>query len=302
MIYNKCRINTTAQILDKLIAALSAKGFDQIEVESALEFNYHLKNRQPWELADGEFQNSLDQNAVTVYTSDETQTKRLRECVDALDDCELNIKQVNEDNWANAWQQYYKPIDIGHRLRIQPAWLEVSGECKRAIFYNNPGMSFGTGTHASTLLCLELIERTIKGGERVLDIGCGSGILFISSMLLGASKTYAIDIDPTACNIARENTVINGVEQHCNIVQADFTSNFAILQEMIDFSADIICANLVADLLVELSQYIKKLLKPGALLIASGILDEHADRVIKAFDIEIVYKLECDGWVTLGLR
>ena len=298
MIYQRCRINTTVQSLDDVIAALSAAGFDQIEVESTAEFQYQLENRHNWELIDDDFADSQTQNAVTVYTQDDTQTQRLRECVCPLLDCHLTITKVDEQDWADAWQQYYRPIDIGERLRIQPAWLDCQDIGNRRIFYNNPGMSFGTGTHASTLLCLEMLESNIQGSERVLDIGCGSGILFISALLLGAGEAFAIDIDPMACQIAEENAVANKATNY-KIQQGDFTANPEIMQAMFNFKPDIICANLVADLLVDLAPYIKRLLAPGGKLIASGIIDKHAKRVEESLGLQITQRLQREGWTTL---
>ncbi len=298
MTYLQCRVETAADRLDELVAKLSAFGFDQIQIECADDFFDYIEHRQTWELVDDELLDAhRGVNAVVLYLTQPEDLLRLRDCLDDLPDCQLTQTQVDEEDWANNWKQYYQPIDIGTRLRIQPAWVPLENADGRVVFYNNPGMSFGTGTHASTLLCLQMLEQVIQGNERVVDIGCGSGILFITARLLGAGPALAVDIDPVACQMAEQNALANGIDQY-TICCGDFTANQPLMRQMADSQADLICANLVADLLIWLAPYLTALVRPGARLLASGIIDQQADAVRQAINLPIARQASKDGWTT----
>jgi len=275
MQYTQCTITVVPQQYENLIIALSTDGFDQFQ-----------------------FENAGDCDIVTLYLSQLDEVRRLRACLASVENCACTESTIDEEDWANNWKQYYQPIDIGTRLRIQPAWQPLENPDNRVIFYNNPGMSFGTGTHASTFLCLQILEQHIKHNDRILDLGCGSGILFITASLLGASGALAVDIDPLACQTAATNAFDNRIKNY-KIEHGDLTADPQLMQKLINFHADFICANLVADLIIHLTPQIKKLLKPNARLLTSGILNEHAASVTDALGLPIIETRQKDGWTAI---
>lgn len=187
---------------------------------------------------------------------------------------------VNEDDWANAWKQYYHPVKTGERLVIVPAWEEYTPAENEVIVKMDPGMAFGTGTHETTRLCAKLLELHMPVGGRVLDIGTGSGILAIAAKKLGAGEVYACDIDPTAVRVARENAELNGVTDGLTFETADLLAGERVGEGLYDFAT----ANIVADIIVRLAESVGRYLKYGATLAVSGIIDEQAERVIAAMD------------------
>lgn len=185
---------------------------------------------------------------------------------------EAEYKPIQEVNWVEAWKQHYQPIPIGRRLIIVPAWMEAPAP-ERIPIRIDPGMAFGTGTHPTTQLCLELLEDYLRTGETVIDVGCGSGILAVAAIKLGAGRALGVDIDPQAIPNARENAAANGVEDRLEIgtgsVSEVLAGNYSIRQ------APLVMANILAPILVHLLEAgMSELVTPGGRLILSGILDE----------------------------
>lgn len=195
----------------------------------------------------------------------------------------IEIAEVFEKDWANNWKKYYKPIKIGARIVVKPTWEEYHSENPDEIIVEmDPGMAFGTGTHETTRMCIELIEKYVESGDSVLDVGCGSGILGITALKLGAGKCIGVDIDENAVHVAKENTVINGVEHKIEIRHGN-------LLNVVDGQFDVIVANIIADVIIELSAMIKPYLKIEGVFIASGIIHERYD--------EVKAKLQSQGFV-----
>jgi len=185
---------------------------------------------------------------------------------------EAEYKPIQEVNWVEAWKQHYQPIPIGRRLIIVPAWMEAPAP-ERIPIRIDPGMAFGTGTHPTTQLCLELLEDYLRTGETVIDVGCGSGILAVAAIKLGAGRALGVDIDPQAIPNARENAAANGVEDRLEIgtgsVSEVLAGNYSIRQ------APLVMANILAPILVHLLEAgMSELVTPGGRLILAGILDE----------------------------
>jgi len=188
-----------------------------------------------------------------------------------------------EEDYINEWKKYYTPIEIAG-LAVIPVWLEYETPKKKILI--DPGLAFGTGTHETTRLCLELLQKHIKGGETVIDAGCGSGILGVAALKLGASKCYLIDIDSCATDSARANCLLNGYkEPEAVIITGDLLSG-------LDVCADIVIANITADVLLRLTNCLKSRIKPGGVIILSGILDVRLD------DIKVFYEKE--GYKLIG--
>lgn len=179
---------------------------------------------------------------------------------------EITLRTVEEEDWANAWKAYFKPIRLGERLIVTPPWETPELKPDDVVVVIDPGMAFGTGSHPTTQLCLEALERRVKPGDRVADIGTGSGILSIAAVKLGAGLVEACDIDPLAVKITRENAVVNNVVFNCEetMPQGEF---------------DIVVANILADVILGLRQELFDLLRPGGTLIASGIINTRGQDV-----------------------
>ena len=211
----------------------------------------------------------------------------------------LETDSISEDDWANNWKKYFKPLKVGRRLLICPTWEEVPPDSERAVLRIDPGMAFGTGGHETTRLVLETLERYIKGGETMLDVGCGSGILSVAARLLGAKSTVGVDIDPLAVKTAVENGLLNGLNK------PDYTVIQGNLVDKISGRFDVVAANIVADAIIELSASIVPFITRGGVYIASGIIDTREEDVTRALEscgLKIVQRDERGGWVVLVSR
>ncbi|MDX1932257.1 MAG: 50S ribosomal protein L11 methyltransferase [Capsulimonadales bacterium] len=209
---------------------------------------------------------------------------------------EINLRFVQEEDWANAWKQYFKPQRIGHRIVIKPTWEDFSPDPGDLIVRIDPGMAFGTGLHATTRLCLRALEETVTPGATVADIGTGSGILAIAAVLLGASTVSATDNDPLAVRVARENVAVNAVQDRIPVVESSLPPEGAF---------DIVVANILADVILGMATELFRAVKPDGVLIASGIIDNRADSVRKGLTAVGFGRVETqvDGeWVALIAR
>ncbi|MCI6248379.1 50S ribosomal protein L11 methyltransferase [bacterium] len=205
----------------------------------------------------------------------------------------LETSGVEQEDWQNAWKKYYHAMDIGSRLAIVPGWEQY--ETGRTVITMDPGMAFGTGTHETTSLCLETLDSLVKGGERVLDIGTGSGILAIAALKLGAAVAEGVDIDPMCVRTAGENARRNGVQDRFTVLVGD-------LSDKASGQYNIITANIVAAAILSLAPHVPALMAPGARFIASGIIDTRKDEVLtglRAAGLEPVEVKEKRGWACI---
>lgn len=202
----------------------------------------------------------------------------------------------SEEDWADKWKAYFKPTPVGNRLFIRPTWIDDYDAGDRAILNIEPGAAFGTGTHDTTRLCLEVLDEIVTNEDTVLDIGCGSGILAIASMLLGAEKGFGVDIDPVAVKTATENGKMNGIDESAlQFVCGD-------LADKVTEKYSIVVANIVADIIKLFSTQVRAFMLPGAKFIASGIIDTRADEVCQSLEdagLKIVRRIENGGWVCI---
>lgn len=207
----------------------------------------------------------------------------------------LETAGCSVEDWANNWKKYFKPFPVGDRLFINPQWEECPKEAAdRAVLEIEPGAAFGTGSHDTTRLCLEVLDKKIKEGDTVLDIGCGSGILAISSLLLGATKAVGVDIDPLAVKTAEENGKMNGFcKPRLEFLCGD-------LVDKVSGKYSVVVANIVADVIIMFSKTVKNFMADGAIFITSGIIDTRAQEVecaLKESGLEIAERYESGGWV-----
>ncbi|MBQ5322545.1 MAG: 50S ribosomal protein L11 methyltransferase [Oscillospiraceae bacterium] len=234
------------------------------------------------------------------------QAKDALECVEFIKarldaegiEYETSIVGVNEEDWANNWKQYYHTQRIGKRIVVTPSWEEYTPSGDDVQMRLDPGMAFGTGTHDTTRLCLELLEEVVTPETRILDVGTGSGILSVGGVLLGAPSALGVDIDPVAVKVANENAEINEVSDKTEFVCGDLT-------DKVHGKFEIVTANIVADVIIRLLSTVKNYLLKGGVLIVSGIIDTRADEVENAcheagFVTE--KRLEHGGWVAIKLR
>ena len=215
-----------------------------------------------------------------------------------LTDAKIETVGVNEEDWANSWKAYYKPIKIGERLVIVPAWEKYTPADGELIVRMDPGMAFGTGTHETTRLVIKLLENYTKAGCRMLDVGTGSGILAICASKLGAGECRAYDIDPMAVRVANENIKDSGL--------TNITCEVSDLLRQVDKSKpyDLICANIVADIIIRMTPDVGELMHQDTVLLASGIIMERSQDVVECFEehgFRIVERLEENGWCGLAV-
>ncbi|MGI5921055.1 MAG: 50S ribosomal protein L11 methyltransferase [Syntrophomonadaceae bacterium] len=213
--------------------------------------------------------------------------------------CQLIIDEVRDEDWQNSWKKYYHTFKVGNRLVIKPAWEEYQAGDNEVVIDIDPGMAFGTGIHASTRFCLLFMDKYLKGGEKVIDAGCGSGILSIAAAKLGAASVFAMDVDDVAVKIARENIRLNGTEDRIQVEEGN------IIEFLKAHQPDLVFANITAEVIVLLIPEVAKYLRPGGYLFGSGIVEPRWPGVKKqlldhGFDIEEV--LHDVDWIGVAAR
>lgn len=289
MEYKQIRVVCHIDDLDQVCAVMSMVD-NGLMIEDYSDIDENLKTMYG-DLIDEQILNAdKTKAAVSIFIPDE------RNPAEALSHLktrfsELNIQTsvqvigVKEEDWAGSWKKYYKPLRIGERLVVVPAWEKYDEKPGDLILKMDPGMAFGTGTHETTRLVAMLIEKYVNPNDVCLDLGTGSGILAIAASKLGAKSVNAYDIDPVAVRVATENVRDNGIE---NIVCGK-SDLFCGVEEK---TYDLICANIVADIIIRMLPDVKKYLKAGGILITSGIIDERAGEVLKAAEATPLVHLE----------
>lgn len=189
----------------------------------------------------------------------------------------VSLSEMDDANWHERWKEFYRPVRVGRRLMVRPAWDNEGEESELLIIHMDPGMAFGCGTHPTTTMCMRLLEDILSGGESVLDVGTGSGILAITAAKLGAIKVLAVDSDSVAVRSAKGNVSLNGLDQVIEVREGN-------LLDGIESPADVIVANIVADVILKLLPPALRLLRPGGKLIASGIISHRREEVARALE------------------
>jgi len=251
-------------------------------------------------------------------TGMDTVMSHLKARVDELADYDIDtgnpaydLKEVDDEDWANAWKQYFKPVRISDKLTIKPTWEDYAPSPEEIIIELDPGMAFGTGTHATTSLCLQAIERHVKPGDDVIDVGTGSGILSIGAAKLGARAVLAVDLDPVAVSSARENAHLNGLDETIDVrlsdllgvLTADGAGESASLN--VHLPVDVVVANILAEVILMFIGDVHAALKTGGLYIASGIITEKEQQVVdelQSHGFEIIDKSIDSAWVVIVAR
>lgn len=299
MEWTEVNIYTETEGIELLCSRLMDIGIKGFAIRDAEDFNEFLENKNgQWDYIDDDLMGlSQCETCITVYLPSNSQGADMLSSIRSMlseikssdtdgiyGRLEAELSSIREEDWANNWKQYFKPLKIGEKLVIKPSWETLEDDGDRTILEIDPASSFGTGQHHTTRLCLELLEKSLNKGDVLLDMGCGSGILSIGAILLGAESAVAVDIEENAAATAMENALKNNISPESyktyygNILTDDK------LADEIDKKYDIITANIVADVLIAMKDYFVRYIKDGGVLIVSGIIEERMDEVITALE------------------
>ena len=297
-------VETTNAQMDDLAAKLTMNGAEGLVLESEEDFKTFLEqNRQYWDYVDDALLERMAGVArIKFYVTDDAEGRAQMAAALAGIGNPVSTAPLKEEDWAYGWQKYYRPMEIGEKLWIVPEWLRDQPVPQgRTVVCLNPGLTFGTGSHASTQLCLGLLEGYVKEGDAVLDLGCGSGILSIAALDLGAGRAIGVDIDPKAVDVAYENAGLNGIGRDSYTVRAgDVLSDEGLVEELAQAGPyELVLANIVSDVIIPLSAQVHRFLAPGGTFVCSGIIDTRADEVegaLRKNGLSILKRVERDGW------
>lgn len=306
-------IDTAREGLEPLETMLTAMGIDGIEIEDEEDFRQFLENNEKyWDYVDDDLMaEKAGKCRIKFYLADDedgiAQVAHVRIAMEQvkannagknLGPMILTLEHVEDADWENNWKQYYQPIEIGQRLIIVPEWLQAETNGRTPLILD-PGLAFGTGSHATTRMCLKQLDKRIQGGERVLDLGCGSGILSIAALCLGAKEAMACDIDEKAADVAYENAALNNIGKETYTVLAGDILTDDKLRTAIGGGYDVVLANIVADVIIALAPAVRGLLAENGVFLCSGIIDTRAEEVagkLKEAGLKIVETTTEEGW------
>ena len=293
-------INTGSGEIDALCLRLTELGVQGISIEDEADLRRFLEeNRQFWDYVDDALTARFrGVSRVKFYAYDDAEGRALVKRVEAALEREVSVRYLEDEDWGESWKKAYAPIPVGERLLVVPEWLEA-GEPRRVSLRLEPGLTFGTGSHATTRMCLTALEDYAAAGKRALDLGCGSGILAIAALLLGCDKAVGCDIDPKSPDAARQNAALNGIgEDRLRLYAGNILTDEG-LRRSLGGPYDIVLANIVADVILPLSGFVRRFLTDGGVFICSGIIEDRAAEVeaeLKKQGFEIVRHLSEDEW------
>ena len=291
-------IHTVSEAVEAISYMLGEMGITGVEIQDPRDILWQEKDPTAWDFIDEDLLAGMNTEEVQVrcYVSfaaitneSDLETLQLRIAEELkqiaaylpIGSGRMEVSVKNEDDWANAWKKYYKPFRLGHHIHIVPTWIDEDEDLPGDIRITmDPGMAFGTGTHETTSMCMAMLEDVVQRDDTVLDIGCGSGILGIVAAKVGAGKVICSDLDPNAVLVAKENVEKNQVDNVTSVYKGDLTDVPAFQ----DLQADVIVANIIADVIIYLAPKAKGLLKDGGLFITSGIIRERAEDVRSALE------------------
>ncbi len=284
MRYIEVILDTPAEEIDRRCEEMSAMGVGGFVIENEADFQAFLENNhQYWDYVDDELEQQFSGvSRIKCYlTDDEEGRDSLRAIRKAYG--EVSVSMVEDSDWENNWREYYKPIEVGEKLVVVPEW-EAVPEDGRTPLRLDPGLIFGTGSHATTRMCLEALESRISPETKVLDLGCGSGILGIGALVLGAKSCLGCDIDPKAPDVVLSNAALNGIgPDRLSACAGDVIAD-ASLRKSFGTGYDLVLANIVSDVIIPLSAHVPGFLAPEGVFITSGIIEGRQDEVRGAIE------------------
>lgn len=309
MNYYEIKIKTTSEATEAISNILYEIGVNGVSIEDSQEFkNLENNNEKNWDYIDGDI---FDYEGVIIKgyipfgedidSKKEYIAKKVNSLIEFGIDAGEKIIEVNEvkdEDWANSWKQYYKPVHVTEDFVIKPSWEEYEAKANEQVLIMDPGGAFGSGTHETTKLCIRMIGKYLNEDDTVFDVGCGSGILGISALLMGAKKTVFVDIDEAAVSATKENTQLNSVFDKSEIIKGN-------LLDKIDYKADLIVANIIADIIIMLSSYIGNFMKDDTPFISSGIILDRVNDVKNSLinnGMEILEVVEDGEWAVIVSR
>ena len=327
MTENECNwieifIETTKEGFEPVSGIIYQCGITGVMIEDADDFEEFLENpARDWDYIEDELveQKHNAKNGITFFVRDNMNGKETFELVKEMlknakenekeidfGSLDITVKNIKEDDWANNWKKYFKPFAVGDKTVIRPSWEEYNDDGNKTVLKIDPGHVFGTGTHETTQLCIELIENYLKKDDMVLDIGCGSGILSIASLLLGAKYADAVDIDPNAIDIAYTNAGMNDIGRETyDVVSGNILEDEDLNEKYSGKKYDVVEANIVADVIIALTDKIPQYIKDGGVFISSGIIVERLDDVLEALKghgFEVLEVKKKKGWSAIASR
>ena len=299
MRYIEVTVNTPADEIDARCEQLAALGAGGFVIENEEDFkSFFEHNRQYWDYVDEELENKfLGVSRIKCYLTDDGEgLKVLKKFRDAFP--ELSTAFVEDSDWENNWREYYKPIEVGEKLVVVPEWEEAPAD-GRVPLVLDPGLIFGTGSHATTRMCLAALEKYASPGKRVLDLGCGSGILGIGALLLGCGSCLGVDIDPKAPDVVMHNAALNGIGPERMTAWAGDILGDASLRARIGEGYELVLANIVADVIIPLSGMVQQFMSKDGIFICSGIIENRwpeTAEALKANGLEILDHRSEEEW------
>lgn len=280
-------IITSSEAVEAVSGILYNTGVKGVSIEDPEDIEFKKKNPGDWDYFDETLLPVRDCAIVKGYYKQDEDFDEyivyIKESINNLHQFGIDkgqglvtVAKVNEEDWENNWKKYYKPTKIGEKIIVKPIWESYETKDDEIIVELDPGMAFGTGTHETTRMCIKALEKHVKAESTVFDIGTGSGILAITAAKLGAKQVIGVDLDPVAVKSAEENVKFNDID--------NIKIMYGNLMEVVDGKADIVIANIIADVIIFLTEEVKKFIVPGGLFISSGIIRERKDDVVKKLE------------------
>lgn len=302
-------IKTTEEASDAVSEMLNSIGAGGVVIEDPNEIRRQIESPNSLDYADQEFMDSLGTEVIVkAYFNEAMTPDELSELINEkvkfisqfleVGKGYVGYKMVDDEDWSTAWKKHYKPFHISESVVIKPSWEEYEKQSGEIVIELDPGMAFGTGTHETTRLCSQLLEKHVRPGDKVIDVGCGTGILSIIAVKLGAAHAEAIDIDEVAARVSRENCAINAVSDMISVSRG-------VLSDLAPQKTDIMVANIIADVVIGISELVPSYLKQGGILLTSGIIKERKEDVIRAYTalgFQLINVEEMGEWVAIVFK